>query len=370
MRILVVDDDTNVLNCLCALLSHSGYECISAGDGEEALGLASKYVFDLVLLDVMMPGVSGLDVCRRIKSQTDHFLPVILVTARGSTEGRLAGLESGADDYMVKPFDNRELLARVKALLRIKALHDEVRELAKVREQVVYTVSHDFRTPLVGIRGAVQNLLSGLVGDISDDQREYLELVDDAAKRLAEMTDQMCALAKTKNHLAQGDISREAVDIRKAVETAVTGFRPEILKRGLAFEVEVEEGTPLGWGERDSVVQVVSNLIDNAIKHSPDGGRVHVLLRQKSTKRGAHVHVVVSDDGPGIARSDFDRIFFRFEQVGDPEDTVNLGIGMGLAICKEIVEAHGGNIWVESEPGHGARFHFSLPGAAPVRGVA
>ena len=370
MRILVVDDDTNVLKSLCTLLSHSGYECTAAETGEEALAAASGTEFDLVLLDVMMPGVSGLDVCRRIKAERDHFLPVILVTARDSTEGRVAGLESGADDYVIKPFDNRELLARVKALLRIKALHDEVRELANVREQVVYTVSHDFRTPLVGIRGAVQNLLSGLVGDVTSEQREYLELVDDAAKRLAEMTDQMCTVAKAKNDLAQGEISREAVDLAKAVETAVSGFRPQVLKRKLSLDVEIEEGTPPGWGNRESLVQVLANLIDNAIKHSPEGGRVRVLLRQKKTKRGAHVHVVVSDEGPGIARSDFDRIFFRFEQVGDPEDTVNLGIGMGLAICKEIIEAHGGTIWVESEPGAGARFHFSIPGAAPVRGVA
>ena len=152
MRILVVDDDANVLSCLCALLSNSGYECISAADGDEALARAAETSFDLVLLDVMMPGISGIDVCRRLKAQREHFLPVILVTARDSTEGRVDGLESGADDYVVKPFDNRELLARVKALLRIKALHDEVRDLASVREQVVYTVSHDFRTPLVGRR--------------------------------------------------------------------------------------------------------------------------------------------------------------------------------------------------------------------------
>jgi signal transduction histidine kinase len=369
MRILVVDDDPNVLKSLTALLGHSGYEYFSAATGEEALEAGENDAFDLVLLDVMMPGMSGLEVCRRLKAQHDNFLPVILVTARDSTQGRVEGLDAGADDYVVKPFDNRELLARVKALLRIKALHDEVRTLALVREQVVYTVSHDFRTPLVGIRGAIQNLLSGLVGEVSDDQREYLELVDQAAGRLAELTDQMCQVAKAKDGLANGEISREAVDVEKAVQTAVSGLRPQILKQGLKLEVDAEEDLLAAWGERDAVTQLLANLVDNAIKHSPRGGRVGITIREKSTNRGPHVHVIVSDEGPGIARSDFERIFFRFEQVGDPEDTVNLGTGMGLAICKGIIDSHGGTIWIESEPGAGARFHFTLPGVAPVRGA-
>lgn len=365
MRILVVDDDANVLRSLCALLRQGGFETVSANTGRETLDAAEESdEIDLVLLDVMLPDMSGLDVCKRLKQNQDHFIPVILVTAQDTRENRINGLESGADDYVVKPFDNRELMARVKALLRIKTLHDKVRTLASVREQIVYTVSHDFRTPLVGIRGAIQNLVNGLVGEVSPEQKEYLDLVDQATRRLSSMTDQMCKMARrVETDPTPGE---DTVDLRRAADTALSGLRPEIVKRGLRVEIDSGEDVPPALGESESLVQVLANLLDNAVKHAPNGSHIRVQIRPESGVRGPKVHVVVKDEGPGVARSDFERIFYRFEQVGDPDLTANMGTGMGLAICKEIVETFDGSIWVESEPGSGASFHFVLPGVTPA----
>ena len=368
MKILVVDDDPMVLKAIDSLLRGSGYETACVTTGAEAVAAAKDEEFDLVLLDVILGRTSGIEVCREIKANCDHFLPVVLITARDTTEGRIDGLESGADDYIAKPFDNRVLLARIKALLRIKALHDEVRHLASVREQVVYTVSHDFRTPLVGIRGAIQNLLNGLVGELSHDQREYLELVDEATRRLSGLTDEMCRVAK-RARVWPTD-TQETVNLKKSVETAAAGLRPEIVKKRIRLDVDTPEDLPPVWGNTEGVVQLIANLLDNAVKHSPEAGRIVVRFQAEPTTKGGRVHLVVSDEGPGIARSDFQRIFYRFEQVGDPEDQRNRGTGLGLAICKETVDAHGGKIWVESELGHGAHFHVHLPAVAPVRGVA
>lgn len=363
MRILIVDDDEVVLRSLDALLRQSGFRTTSVETGLAALEAAEKEEFDLVLLDVVLPDLNGIEVCRELKTRADHFLPVILVTAQVGSEGKIDGLESGADDYIVKPFDSRELVARVKSLLRIKALHDEVRHLAELREQIVYTVTHDFRTPLVGIRGAIQNLLGGLVGPLSDEQREYLDLVDQATRRLSELTNRMARAASEER--ARGEPERAEVDLRKAAETAVAGYRPEMVKRKIRLQIAMAEDAPQAWGEETAITRVLANLIDNAVKHSPDGGRIRVDISRKVSSRGPECEVVVTDEGEGIARSEFQRIFYRFEQVGK-----GLGTGLGLAICKEIVEAHGGSIRVESEPGQGARFHVALPAAVPVGGAA
>ncbi len=367
MRILLVDDDRHILKAMEVLLKNSGFETEAVTTAAEALRAAGEREFDLVLLDVVLPDMEGIEVCRTLKANRDHFLPIILVTGRDSPEQKIHGLEVGADDYMTKPFDNRELLARVKALLRIKTLHDEVRRLAQVREEIVYTIGHDFRTPLVGIRGAVQNLLNGLVGDLTPEQREYLELVDQATVRLSRLIDEMLRISRNR-----GDADRrsdEKVDLKTAVETAAAGFRPEMVKRGIRLEIDAAVEAPPVRGDRDRLTQVMANLIDNAVKHSPDGGTIRVEIRREVRPQGIDVHVVVSDEGPGIARSDFERIFFRFEQVGDPEVTNRSGTGLGLAICKDVVEEHGGRIWVESEPGRGARFHVKLKATRAARGA-
>ncbi|MHC4473508.1 MAG: hybrid sensor histidine kinase/response regulator [Planctomycetota bacterium] len=368
MRILVVDDDKAVRRALGVLLEKSGFTVSTVDCGMEALQASEETEFDLVLLDVLLPDIGGIEVCRELKAKAEAFLPIILITAQDSPEGRIDGLESGADDYLQKPFDSRELLARVKALLRIRALHSELKRLAAVREQIVYTVSHDYRTPLVGIRGAIQNLLTGLVGDLTPEQREYLELVDQATLRLSQLTDEMCKAARKRE--TDGQEPRDAIDIKKAVETASAGLRPEIVKKKLRLEVKTEPGSPCAWGEREAFVQVVANLLDNAVKHSPEGGRILVEIGRRVSSGGLYAHVSVSDEGPGVARSDQDRIFYRFEQVGDPQLTGSTGAGLGLAICKETVEGHGGRIWVESEDGQGANFHVLLPGVVPVGGAA
>jgi len=165
-------------------------------------------------------------------------------------------------------------------------------------------------------------------------------------------------------------VTRETVDLEKAVHTAIAGLRPNIVGRRLRLDIRTEDDLLPAWGDREKLIQLLANLIDNAIKYSPEGGAVRIEATSENSKRGPAVHLVVKDHGPGIARSDFERIFYRFEQVGVPEHTMGLGTGLGLAICKEIVEAHGGKIWVESDRGQGAAFHVVVPAATPKRRVA
>ncbi len=369
MKILVVDDERDSLISHAEVLARSRLRVEHVRGSAAAAQQTESEEFDLVLVAARLPDGPGLEVCRRLKARGEHFVPVVVLAPAGEEGGRAAALEQGADDYLTLPVPERELLARVKSLLRIKCLHDRVRSLSDVREQVVYTVSHDFRTPLVGIRGAIQNMLAGLVGPFTDEQREYLVLIEEACQRMAHLTEEMTRRARGRRDA--GHAPRETVDLRSALDTAVAGLRPAIARRGLRLEVRDEPETPPAWGDREALTQVLANLLDNAVKFSPPAGRIRVDIRRDTNRKGgAQVHVLVADEGPGIARSDLERIFFPFEQVGTPADPEGGGAGLGLAMCKEAVEAHGGRIWVESQPGAGARFHVLVPAAVPVGGAA
>jgi signal transduction histidine kinase len=368
MRIMVVDDERDSLKPLAEALARGNLATTRVTGGEAGLARATEEEHDLLLVASRLPDIPGVEVCRRIKAQSEHFLPVVLASHAETADVRADGLERGADDYLILPLPEREFLARVKSLLRTKSLHDRVRQLSAVREQVVYTVSHDFRTPLVGIRGAIQNLLSGFVGPLTSEQREYLTLVDEACTRLSSLTEDMTRRARGRKE--PGPAAREAVDLRRAAENAIAGLRATIVARGIRIDLRADPEAPPAWGDGERLTQVLANLIDNAVKFSPAGGRIRVEVRKDTNRRGgAQVHATVADEGPGIARSDLERIFYPFEQVGARDLPGSQGTGLGLAMCREAVEEHGGRIWAESKPDAGAWFHVVLPAAVPVGGA-
>jgi len=197
MKISSSTTDAESLRNQTGTLKQSFPETLRVTGGQAGLS-RRREEFDLVLVSSNLPDMARDRGLPALKVGCEHFLPVVIASQADTAEIRADGLDRGADDYLMLPLPDCEFIARIKSLLRIKSLHDRVRQLSAVREQVVYTVSHDFRTPLVGIRGAIQNMLSNLVGPLTADQREYLELVEQACQRLFELTDDMTRRARWK----------------------------------------------------------------------------------------------------------------------------------------------------------------------------
>jgi signal transduction histidine kinase len=244
-------------------------------------------------------------------------------------------------------------------------MHDEVRHLAAVQEQIVYTISHDLQTPLVGIRGAVHNLLHGLVGPLTDQQREYLEMVEASARRLSELTSSMCRSARRK---VSGRPAQEPVDLKEATEAAVAGLRPAIVRKSLNLRIEAESEVWPARAERTRMIRIFANLLDNAVKHSPERGTIWVDIRSDK-ERPDWLHVLVEDEGPGIPKHQQESVFTRSPGLRAAAGSRGSASGLGLAVCRESVEAFGGRIWLEGDTGRGARFHLVIPAAVPVRGA-
>lgn len=366
--ILVVDDDHRNRALLRACLEDE-HDVVEAASGEEALARAAAAPPDLVLLDVLMPGLGGHEVCRRLKALSgERFLPVILLTALSARDDRHRGLEAGADDFLNKPIDVHELTLRVRTFLRIRESQRELdRQRAIIRQQLealqvldalkddlVSMLVHDLRNPLSGIVG----LLGALREDASGATRADLELALATADRLREGIEDLLEVRVLEEGRVRLDRRPQPVAplleaARRAVEGAAKASQVEV-----ACEVEAELSACV---DAKLIRRAVENVLINAVKHSPRGERVEVAARAE----GERVVIAIADRGPGVPDAHKRGLFEKYARLTAPHVS-RPGYGLGLYLVKLAAEAHGGLAWVDDRADGGALFQLALPRESPV----
>jgi len=367
-RILVVDDDLASCRLVAKYLQRAGHRVELRHDGQAGLDRALERPPDLILLDMMMPGLDGLAVCNALRAaDATRDLPVIFLSARGDLSDRVAGLDQGATDYLVKPLAPDDLLARVRAALRAKDLQDELRRansqlqhLEQSRQEFVSMLAHDIR----GMLGAVSAAIEMARLDIEDlTERDVTRLLEIADRNTAELTDLTSNLLDCYR-LEEGRLRlrRQRVDLVDAANDIVERLGAQARRREIKVDV-VGDPIEIVTGDPDLLRRVLLNLVSNALKFTPSGGHVTVDLDAHLTApSGTTGHVIcVRDDGPGIAVEDQPRLFERFSLLARNSSQRPVGSGLGLSFCRQVIELHGGEIWVESSPGHGSTFAFVLP---------
>ena len=355
--ILIVDDNELNRDLLLQRLRREGYELEVAEDGPSALKKISQRLPDLILLDIMMPGMSGYELITRLRAdERTREVPVILVSARSETEDIVQGLELGANDYVTKPINLAVLRARIQTQLRLKRSLEEVRTLDRQKQELLSTVSHDLRSPLSGIAGLGRLLLTGELGPLTEPQQEALQDITRTAERLLELVNTLLDWSRLESgHLK---LARNPVELRSILIETLQALRGAASDKRIELLLEASEEVPL-LGDETRLFQVFSNLIGNAIKFSSPGGKV--LVRLCRDREAACVEVL--DEGPGIPESERDRIFERFYSRGHNGQK---GLGLGLYICRAIVEQMGGRISVTNRPEGGACFRVCLPVSSPL----
>ena len=362
-RVLVVDDLPANVRLLAGILKVAGYEVVTAVGGQEALDTVGRAAPDVVLLDVMMPDMDGFEVCRRIRqSPATAVLPVVMVTALQGTADRVQALEAGADDFLTKPVEEVEVLARVKSLVRAKRQRDalerayaDLRRAESLRDSLSAMLVHDLRTPLTAIIGPLEMLLEDGSAPFDDIQRELLTMCQRNAHRLLGMVNDLLDIGKMES----GEITLERSDVTTAalIEEAVRQTAPLAQEKGLEVVCDVAPDLSGFYADEDLLRRVLVNLLGNAVKFTPEGGRVTVSAREAP----GELAFSVRDTGEGIPPEAFGRIFEKFGQVESRSAGRKMSTGLGLTFCKMAVEAHGGHIRVESEPGKGSVFSFTVP---------
>ena len=386
-RILVVDDSLTYLHEVAEQLRQEGYDVIPARSGEEALELLRVQPVDCILLDVLMPGLSGQETCRRIKESTAwRDIPLIMHTALEEQDAMIAGINAGADDYIAKSSELEVLFARVRAQLRRKQFEDEnrsIREqlLQKEREVVVahsvqelaesralfvaelerknseleafsYSVSHDLRAPLRSIDGFSKLLLDDHASALNAKGKDYLRLVRASAQRMGELIDDLLLLSR----VGRAGLVRDRVDLANIARVAAE----ELQRRNPDRQVTICIDEPLLVEADDGLMRVlIENLLGNAWKFTANvpAARIEVRTEQKA---GCAV-VFVRDNGAGFDMSYAEKLFSPFQRLHTEEEFP--GTGIGLATVHRIVERHGGRIWADGMVDQGATFYFTIPPA-------
>lgn len=346
------------------------YEVEVFVDGSSMLErLATTPRPDLLILDWQLPGMSGLEVCRFLRSTLDDMeLPVLMVTVYGHKSDVVEGLSAGANDYVSKPYDGAELLARATTLRRTRRLYQQrehlleetrqararAEEASRAKDEFLATVSHELRTPLNAISGWVQLLLGGMLPP------EKVNRAHETIARNARAQTQLINDLLDASRIITGKLrlELEPVHLVDVLEMAIEALRPTADAREIQVLPTLDPGAGPILGDASRLQQVVWNLLANAVKFTPRGGRVRIGLRRDQ----AFVELSVEDTGQGIEPAFLPHVFERFRQADSSSDRRHGGLGIGLAIARHITELHGGTIAVASEgDGRGAKFTVRLP---------
>ena len=359
-RILVVDDDPLARRSVRAMLERAFYQVETAAGGAEALAMMPVCKPDLVLLDIQMPEVDGLEVCRQIRDmQHNDLLPIIFLTGDERPDIHSLAFQVKGDDFLRKPVLQGELIVRIRSLMRIKRLQAEVQEerdtlldLQKQREQLFQFIVHDLKNPLSAIQVGLELLEDG--GGKGPISQVQLRRLRDTAHTMGRMI---------QNILDIGQAEQVGLELRKtpiSLGTWIPGCLKELEAQARSRNHELSWSCPEGLeveADPEFLRRLLLNLLENALKYSPPGSRTRV----GALPAGEGVRLEVRDQGQGIPAHLHEQIFQKFVRIHETGDTSRSGSGLGLAFCHLVAEAHGGRIWVEDNQPRGSVFLLELP---------
>lgn len=354
--ILVVDDQAANLRVVSTLLSRQGYTVLTADTGEHALELIRERRPDLMLLDMMMPGLDGFGVLQQIRQEDAlRQLPVVFLTAAHDRELLIRAFDAGVVDYVTKPFMPEELLARVSAHVGLKLARDHLEQVAGERQQLVNLVAHDLKNPLASVLFASDILLQD--GCRKERIPRYLQMIHESAKD---------ALGYIRNYLeiqaAQAGTARtgpglqsQDVPLRELFDWLHDRYALQLESRGHQLRIASTPECPRAAMDGLVLRQVTENLVTNAMKYAPDSD-VELALQPG---RPGNWRILVEDRGPGIATKDQHALFVPFNRLNRKQDGMSSGLGLSLA--RQILARAGGDLWYEDREGGGARFVIEVP---------
>jgi signal transduction histidine kinase len=366
--LLLVDDDPRNLVVLRALLDRFGHRLLHADGGAQAIASFETEAPDLVLCDLAMPRVDGMAVLAAIRAHpTRADTPIILLTAYAEREHRIRALQAGADDFLEKPIDEPVLVARVRTLLRLKhsrdaldtarlelaARHAAVERLQKEQRELADFILHDLKVPLTVLQLSLDWSRANLDADPAA-RADALEEASVAARRVARMSEDLVMVSRLEQPGFPIRWSRVRIDT--LVEQVIARCHSALARKNIAVELEPVRGVEV-LADQHLLERVVENLIDNSLRHTPDGGRVCV---QTGIEQGASI--VISNDGPPIAAGDRSRIFDKFMRGGTSPRAHSGSVGLGLYFCKRAMQAQSGDVCLVDVPGWSTSFRVSLRG--------
>ena len=356
LNILIVDDIPANLKILGDILEGSKYKVRPVLDGKLALQVAEKEKPDLILLDIMMPDMDGFEVCRRLK-ENQHLsdIPVIFISASNDTNNIVKALNSGGVDYITKPFRAEEVIARVNSHMKICQQNQELRKLNAEKDKFFSIIAHDLRSPLNGFLGLTQLMADDLSGMTLAEIQEIAVRMRNSANNLFHLLENLLKWSQLQRGLTTF-IPTSFLLMPKIAESLELVLEPAN-KKGIEISYYVPEDLSV-FADGNMLESTIRNLVSNAVKFTANGGKITITAKQID---GNPAKISIKDNGIGMSRAIVDNLFQLDVQTNRQGTDNEPSTGLGLIICRDFIEKHGGKLWVESEEGKGSTFSFTIP---------
>lgn len=376
INVLFLDDEEKVLNAVKRIFINEPYGVAVAANYAEAMSIIAREKIKVVLSDQRMPDIPGVEFLRRVRVQYPQIVRILFTAYADLTAAEQAINVSEVFRFINKPWHPDELKATVvnamyhhdlmmenRRLFESLKIKNEELNLANCKLKVLYdiqkefssTLSHELRTPLASIKAAIDIVVSGTAGEPTPEQKNFLGRAKDNVDRLNRLINDILDLA----HLESGkvSVSLQTADLNNTIQSVIDNQESVAKAKGLSLTALLDNQMPVLCYDSDKIIQVLNNFISNAIKFTESGG---ITVISQVNPESNFVQVRIKDTGCGIKQEDIPKLFEKFQQLGESHRKYS-GTGLGLAICKEIVRQHGGKVGVESQPGQGSCFYFSLP---------
>lgn len=361
-RILVVDDEEEIVEMLKINLERKNYRVSSAYNGKQAIDLVHQTPPDLILLDFMLPAYSGPEVADKLKTMpATADIPIIFLTARSDNDSIITGLKTGAADYITKPFNISELLVRIEtqlklkdALDKLKQTENELRIVNDIKDKFFTVFIHDIRQPIHSLNGFIR-ILHDRYDRMEEEKRvSVVQTIKDSSMHLQNLIENMLQWSQIQSGLFEW--TPQSFNLWELIAISENLFAEEIRQKGINITIDIDDSIHV-YADKSMVGSIIRNLLQNAIKYTPDKGFIQVC----SQRIGKFEQITISDSGVGIRAEDLKEIFDLKQRHSTTGLHGEKGSGMGLALCNEFVMINGGEMSVESTPGAGSDFRFTLP---------
>lgn len=354
-NILIVDDIPDNLRVLGGILKEEGYKIRPVLNGELALQVAEKEKPELILLDIMMPAMDGYEVCRRLKANPElKDIPVIFISALNDTNNLVKAFESGGVDYITKPFQAAEVTIRVATHLKICRQNAELRELNATKDKFFSIIAHDLRGP-IGNMMSISEMISENGKVDNETLFTFLEMQKELSQETYQLLENLLIWARSNTNRIEFEPAM--LDLNSLIKESIEGVKLQALKKNIIISdlTEIKFET---FADENMISLVLRNLLSNAVKFTPQGGNVSIYANSEPDQSTI---ISVKDTGMGIPPEMLEKLFridVNNKRYGTDGEASN---GLGLLLCKEFVEKHGGKIWAVSEEDKGSEFRFSIP---------
>jgi signal transduction histidine kinase len=370
IQVLFIDDEESIIDGVQRLFKREAYGIFATTSPDKAREVLAKEKIKVVVCDHRMPGITGVEFLKEVKEKYPDVVKVLFTGYADFSAAQEAINVGEIYRYISKPWKTSELLSIIRQCIEhydlivsgnvhkeeLEIANKRLRAMCEIQKEFTSTVSHELRTPLASIKTAIDLVLKKMVGEINEEQKEVLGRAKSNVDRLKRLIDDILDVTKMESGKLQ--MNFKINDIHRVIQETAEAQKEVAEGRGLYIKTELDVQVPKILFDRDRIIQVLNNLLNNAVKFTKHGG---ITIKTQKNSQENHIVVSIKDTGKGIAEADISKLFQRFHQIDSTEINEESGTGLGLAICNEIISQHGGKIWVESKLGEGTTFNFILP---------